>query len=210
MKILWIGAFAICTLAPLAVAQRGGGAPGGGVGFHGGGKGFPIGTTGGQSSGWVGIPPIGLPQVAPIGGIQRGGNGSGYGYGGMSYGYGGGYGYPSYDGGYEQSPQVMMLPVNVILPEPPPPPPPPPEPARPVMSVYHWADTATPSANSFAIVHKNGQVRYAIAVWPQDGMLCYTDPAGSTVRIAFTAIDREATEKVNAERGLKLWLANRR
>jgi hypothetical protein len=99
-----------------------------------------------------------------------------------------------------------MLPVNVVLPEPPAPPPPP---AHPVISNYHWADTPAPSNTGFAIVQKDGQVRNALAVWPQDGMVAYTDPGGNTVRIAYSAIDREATERVNNERGLKLWLVNR-
>lgn len=194
MKKLWIGAFVICGLVPLAVAQRGGGGMGGGIGggmgFRGGGLGHFAGNRWGRTS---------RGQWGQSGWGQSG-------YGGL-YGFPAAYNDTDAD---EQPPAVLVLPINVVPPEPPPPPPPPPVPPRPVISEYHWPDTGAPSATSFAIISRDGAVRYAIAVWAQDGLLCYTDPGGASVHIAFNAIDREATERVNAERGLKLWLANRR
>jgi hypothetical protein len=230
MKTLWIGALMICGLAPLGFAQRGGGGFGGG-GFAGGGfggGGFAGGGSGGRGFGgggktvvvggggypsgysnWVGIPPIGLPQAAPIVNGNRGGWPGSYGYGGVSYGYNGVGAYPASDT-YQEAPPAMPFSVNLVMPEPPPLPPPPPEPAHPTISEYKWPAETTQSANTFAIQYKDGRLRYAIAVWAQGGVLCYTDPNGGNVRVAFDAIDRETTERVNAERGLKLWLGNRR
>jgi hypothetical protein len=61
-----------------------------------------------------------------------------------------------------QAPQIVVL-----SPQPgaPPPPPPPPEPARLVRHDYNWRAPANGDGNVFALVSRDGTVRFAIAVW---------------------------------------------
>ena len=219
MTRLWIGAFVICGLAPLAVAQRGGGmgglgagrAPGAGgigggrgaagagrfAGRRGGGTGW--GNTGWGNTGW------GSTSWRNANGGQFGGAwgypGSGYG----GWGYAGGY---SDMDGSEPTPMVLMLPAQP--PEPPPPPPPPPAPANPVIHTYSWSDAGAPTAGTFLILSKDGTARPAVAVWVQESELHYMAADGVTGRVGINTIDREATARVNAERGLRFWLPDRR
>jgi hypothetical protein len=64
------------------------------------------------------------------------------------------------------------------------------------------------SRSKVPLVLRDGTVRFAIAVWLQDGMLCYTTQDGVTGRTQLDAIDREATRRLNAGNRLNLWLAD--
>ncbi len=94
-----------------------------------------------------------------------------------------------------------------LLPPPAPDPallPPPPAPARPVLHEYHWP--AQPSdeakAATFLLVLRDSTVRRAIAVWQQDGALHFLTPEHASQSVRLQAIDRAATRRLNAERGL--------
>jgi hypothetical protein len=108
----------------------------------------------------------------------------------------------------EPTPLVLMMPAQP--PEPPPPPPPPPAPATPVMHTYSWPDAGGPTASTFLILSKDGTARPAVAVWVQESELHYMGEGGVTGRVGLNTIDREATVRVNAERGLRFWLPDRR
>ena len=103
--------------------------------------------------------------------------------------------------------QNVTVPVTIQFVGPPPPPPPPPPPARPAVRTYVWADADTvQSANTFAIVSKDGAMRSAIAVWVDGGQVHYKTAEGGAGRVPISQIDREATVRANAQRGLKFWL----
>jgi len=92
----------------------------------------------------------------------------------------------------------------VAVPVPPPPPAPPPPPVQAVLREYSWPSASRTSAASFVIASNDGLVRYAVAVWIQDGALMYMDASGSAGRVDIRAVDREATSRLNSERGLSL------
>ena len=77
------------------------------------------------------------------------------------------------------------------------------------MHSYSWPDDGAPAATSFLILSNDGTVRPAVAVWVQGNELHYTAADGVAGRIGIGAIDREATVRVNAERGLRFWLPDR-
>ena len=52
------------------------------------------------------------------------------------------------------------------------------------------------------LASKDGVVRFAAAVWVQNGMLLYKDRNGSDGRLDLAAVDGEATHRLNEERGL--------
>jgi len=191
MKRLLIGAVCFFVFAPLAYAQRGGGARGGGIG----------------NAGWGG----GRGGFGRFDGNRFDGNRFGRsnfnngGFGWLGYG---GWGYPFVDD-YDSQPSqpTVIVPVTIQFVGPPPPPPPPPEPPRLAVRSYVWPDTATPTEaiNTFAIVSKDGSMRSAIAVWVQGTELRYRTEEGGG-RVPLAQIDREKTLRVNAERGLRFWL----
>jgi hypothetical protein len=123
-----------------------------------------------------------------------------------SYGQFGGVwggGYPAY------SPDRISPSVAFVIaqpqqpPESPPPPPPPELPAQPVMHQYEWPDAGVPPATAFSIVSKDGVVRLAIAVWVQDNALLFTATDGTRGQVALSTINREATDRLNADKHLK-------
>jgi hypothetical protein len=122
-----------------------------------------------------------------------------------------GWGYGGYSGIYEESwfpkqysnegqtsPGVMLMPPAQPLP--------PPEPARPVMQIYHWAETGANPQSTFSIVSRDGVVRHAVAVWMQDSEVRYTAENGAAGRMAPSAIDCAATGRLNAQQQLSLRL----
>jgi hypothetical protein len=111
------------------------------------------------------------------------------------------------DEGYQQTPNVVIVMPQVQAPEPPPPPP---TPAQPVMHEYHWPDTAASLLPAtFSLVSRNGTVQFALAVWVQDNELRFTALDGTIGRLPLATVDRDATERLNAEKHLKLRLPPR-
>jgi hypothetical protein len=104
------------------------------------------------------------------------------------------------DSAYQPQPVILVTP-----PQPQPPPPPAAEPVRPVIHEYRWPDSASAPA-AFSVVAKDGTVRFALAVWIQDGTLHYVAKDGKQERLPLDAVDRAATRQLNAERRLHLWL----
>jgi hypothetical protein len=116
------------------------------------------------------------------------------------------YGSPGmYGDGYQASPAVYVL-MPVQAPPEPEPPPPPPEPARPVVHEYSWPDDGGDHHATFSIVSRDSKVDQAVAVWVQDNEVRYTKAGGSTGRMALAAIDCGATERLNTEKKLTLWI----
>jgi hypothetical protein len=100
-----------------------------------------------------------------------------------------------------------MWPIAVVAPAPAPDPPPlKPDPVRPIRHEYSWPAPAREetAASAFLIVLADSTVRLAIAVWQQDGALHFLAPNGASGVIRLDAINREATRRLNAERGLTL------
>jgi hypothetical protein len=83
---------------------------------------------------------------------------------------------------------------------------PPPEPPRPVLQVYHWAETPASPQAIFSIVSRDGVVHRALAVWVQDNELRYTAANGAAGRMAAGAIDCAATARLNAQQQVSLRL----
>jgi hypothetical protein len=191
MKRLWIVAVLLCALTPFASAQRGGGSRRGGTGNFGGGRGFGA---------------AGRFARDLFVGDRFGRSNFNGGFGWPGYG---GWGFPFVDD-YDYAPPdppTVIVPVTIQFTGPPLPPPPPPDPARLAVRTYVWPDAPEPqSANTFAILSKDGGMRSAIAVWVDGGQLHYKTADGGGGRVPIGQIDREATVRANAERGLKLWL----
>ena len=184
MKKLTLSLIVACAvLSPALRAQRGG-MPGGPPGFH------PA-------------PPFGHPGNGrlPMRGVRS------ERFNTVSAGFARwGWGFPAYysDQAFGQTCNEASQPPQVLVigPQPPPPlqtPPPPPEPARLVTHEYDWPAAAESGASHFALAWKDGSVRFAIAVWAQDGMLHYTQTDGTAGRAPLHSIDREATRRLNAE-----------
>ena len=82
----------------------------------------------------------------------------------------------------------------------------PPPPPTPVMHEYSWPASGGDGATAFAIVLKNGAVQRAIAVWIQDGHLCFVTLDGLGRQLSMDEVDRQNTSRVNIEQKLKLQL----
>ncbi len=223
MKALLVAAMVIGGSIPCAVHAQRGGTQGGAVGRPGFGAGG-IGAGGiiGGKFGNIG----GKFGNGRIGGRnQRGGfpglgfAGSGLGFAGSGLGFAGygwapdyGWGYGGYSGLYEESwfPRQYgnegQAPGGLTVVQAPPQPLPPPEPARPVMQIYHWAETGDNPQATFSIVSRDGVVRHAVAVWVQDSDVRYTAVNGAAGRVAPAAIDCAATGRLNAAQQLSLRL----
>jgi hypothetical protein len=116
------------------------------------------------------------------------------------------FGYQSEEYGYQQAPNVVLVMPQVQAPEPPPPPP---TPAQPVIHEYHWPDAGSTPAATFSLVSRDGSVRFALAVWVQDNEVRFTALDGTKGRLSLDAVDRDATERLNGEKHLKLRLPPR-
>ncbi|HEX5431192.1 MAG TPA: hypothetical protein VFW83_04450 [Bryobacteraceae bacterium] len=204
---------AICvSLLALSVAafgQRAHGSGGGtGQGFgHGFGRGFSPAAPQPINS----IPPV--APIPPLGMSIRNGSRFSNRRGGNFFGgfpflpgdFGYGYGYP--EPYYPPAPNII-----VIAPMTPAPPPAPPTPVRPEIKEYNQTAAAAPppaqaqQPPTFAIVLKDGSVKSAVAVSAQDNELRYVDPDGRHLQIALDMVDRDATTRMNRDRGLRLQL----
>jgi hypothetical protein len=86
-----------------------------------------------------------------------------------------------------------------------------PEIAHPAMHEYKEA-AETSSALSgaqqpvFTLAMKDGTTTPAILVWVQKGVLHYIDPAGKTVHVPLSTLDRDATQRLNRDKNLELHL----
>jgi hypothetical protein len=101
---------------------------------------------------------------------------------------------------------IFVLPPAPVMPPAPAPLPPAPAPVRSVIREYNWETSAreVASAKSYLLVLTDSTVRAAIAVWQQDGSLHFLAPDRTSGAVRLDAIDREATRRLNAERGLTL------
>jgi hypothetical protein len=113
------------------------------------------------------------------------------------------YGYPA----YSPAPSVVIVqqpPSYVVIPERPP------ETAKMEMHEYNAPAAEPPpskgEAAAFALAYKDGSVHSAVAVTMQNDFVNYVDPDGRYLRVKLSAIDREATRRMNRERSLTLQL----
>jgi hypothetical protein len=103
-------------------------------------------------------------------------------------------------------PSIVVLIPQVVAPSQPAPVAAPPQPVRSETAEYHWPSSGgDSSADTFAIVSKDGRVQSSTAVWMQDDALCYIASDGSG-RIPIDLIDREATRQRNTATQLNLLL----
>ena len=103
---------------------------------------------------------------------------------------------PAYGDGNQMSPGTVFLM----------PPAPPPQPAHPVMHEYSWPADGGDAHATFSIAPKSGLVRQAVAVWVQDNEVRYTGSDGRTGRMPQATIDCGATDRLNAQKNLRLSL----
>jgi hypothetical protein len=109
----------------------------------------------------------------------------------------------TYDQPSYQRRVILVTPAPFIPPEPPldaqgPP--------KPLVRECSWPSNPDDLAGTFSIALQDGTVRFAVAVWVQDGMAHYIGENGTAERASLAAIDRETTYRLNAEHGLKLRL----
>jgi hypothetical protein len=126
------------------------------------------------------------------------------------WGYGG---YGGYDMAQAASPSIIV--VQPFSPEMMAQRQKPPEPARLEIRDYKPPATteAQPAAAAplgpqqmFSIALKNGARDAALAAWVDDDCLNYLNASGRRERVALSMIDRDATQRLNAQKNLSLWL----
>ncbi len=124
--------------------------------------------------------------------------------------------FPVYFGGYDEfgytastpAPNVLIVqqpPAYLMLQEAPR------QTAAGEVHEYTLAPSTPPAATdeeppAFAIVLRDGSVHSAAAVTVQDDVLHYVEPDGRHMRVALSAVDREATQRRNRDRKLNLQL----
>ncbi len=127
--------------------------------------------------------------------------------------YGGYGGYGGYDMAQAAQPSIIV--IQPFSPEMMGQPRKPPEPARLEIREYKGpaAGEAQPAAAAplgtqqmFSIVLKNGARDAAMAAWVDDDCLNYMNASGQRQKVALSAIDRAATERLNRQKNLSLWL----
>lgn len=124
--------------------------------------------------------------------------------------------YPFTYGGYDIAPQQPSPSVIVIQPFSPEmmAPRKPPEPARLEIREYKGPapEEAQPAAGApraaqmFTIALRSGARDSAMAAWVENDCLSYLNERGRRQTVSLTAIDRDATERLNREKNLSLWL----
>jgi hypothetical protein len=82
----------------------------------------------------------------------------------------------------------------------------PPREVHPVVIDYKREPASEGEAQSFGIVLKDGETLNATTVVAEGDALHYVDPDERNMRVALSAVDRDATRKLNAERKLVLHL----
>jgi hypothetical protein len=132
----------------------------------------------------------------------------GYGYS-SGYGYLADYGYVPYDDtapyAYAPQPVVLMQPPDIVVP--------PPTPAHAVITEYKASDfsSAPPpdddaEPQAFTIVLKNGSTLSATTIVASEDGLHYVDPEERHLRISMASVDRAATQRLNRQKKLNLYL----
>ena len=76
--------------------------------------------------------------------------------------------------------------------------------ATPILHEYSWPDSRGDASAFFTIVSKRGAFQHAVAVWVQDGELCFIAPDGLARQLPLGEIDYQETTRVNAQSKLKL------
>jgi len=189
-RLILVGMLNAMLVPTWLAAQRGGGS--------GGGRGTGV-------AGRLAPPPAGpinrAPRLDGSGQNLLRGRGDSYAYDGLGwsgYPYFGDYGYlPGYNHPGDQSPaaNIVVEPVQNWAPDPP---------ARPTVHEYQWPTSEDNPAAVFSIVTKDGTVHRAIAVWAQDGAVCFFTPEGAGGQLPIGTVDRERTQQLNAAHRLKL------
>lgn len=219
-RFVWLSLFAL--LATGADAQRAGGFRDGGTG-----------AGGARPSGFGRSIPQGIFQPNRFnGGFKNRGFGFGFNRGtfGFPFGFGNGsYGlgwvglpldYGASDTGYGYEPESArpVQPTVIVVQQPQQPVPMPTSYAQPPRAgqtvIQEYGPPAPPIAEpsttgastTFGIVLTNGTRLEAIGAVVNDGLLKYVDPDQRNREVALSQVDREATLKVNRDRGLNLWL----
>jgi hypothetical protein len=131
----------------------------------------------------------------------------------LGYGYSSGYGYLAgyvpYDDSvpyaYPPAPVVLMQPPDIVVPPPPP--------AHAVITEYKASDFASPSLadadaepQAFTIVLKDGSTLAATTIVASEDGLHYVDPDERHLRISMASVDRAATQRLNRQKKLNLYL----
>ncbi len=121
-------------------------------------------------------------------------------------------------GGYEGAAQAAQPSIIVIQPFSPEmmgQPRKPPEPARLEIREYKGpapaeaqpaAAAPTGPQQMFSVALKSGARDAAMAAWVDDDCLNYLNASGKRQRVALSAIDRDATQRLNGQKNLSLWL----
>lgn len=151
-----------------------------------------------------------LPSIAPIpplGGsrapMQRFGQPSGR-PGGRQYS-GFPYWFP-FSTGYTtvpESPQNVVVMQSAPQPQPAVTPKPAPSPKSEIRD-YTWQTSGAVQSTSFSIALKDGRTEMADAVWVQSGFVRFVTPQGEDRSVPLDKVDRERTERMNRENGLRL------
>lgn len=127
--------------------------------------------------------------------------------------YWGGYGGYGYDMAQAAQPSIIV--IQPFSPEMMGQPRKPPEPARLEIREYKGpaAGEAQPAAAAplgpqqmFSIALRNGARDAAMAAWVDDDCLNYLNASGKRQKVALSALDRDATERLNRQKNLSLWL----
>lgn len=220
-RFLWVSLFALLATGADAQSARGFGNGGAGVG-------------GARQSGFGRNNPRGIFGPDRFrGGFNNHGFGFGFGFGfnrgpfGFPFGFGNGsYGagwvglppdYGPYDTGYGYQPESARpaQPTVIVIPQPVPTPTSYAQPPRAGQTIVEEYGPPAPAiaqpsttgvSTTFGIVLKNGTKIEAIGAVVNDGLLKYADPDQRNREVALSEVDREATLKVNRDRGLNLWL----
>lgn len=182
MRLMMIFAFVI----PLAVAQR-------------------PGTGGGAARGFAGHGPVrGFES-----GFYRGFGGlNPYAYGPLSYGFwGDDMDWADYPYSRAYAPEPLPPPQTSVVFLAPPAPPLPPRPVTPLIHDYTSApESAAAIPATFTVALKDGTQLLAVAAWVQAGKLHLVDTQDKQQVLSPDVIDREATNRSNAEKHLRLQL----
>ncbi len=73
-----------------------------------------------------------------------------------------------------------------------------------VMHEYRWPNPGEDSGTEFAIVSNDGAIQHAVAVWLQDGWICFVTPEGTARQLSPAEVDRQKTAQMNGQKKLKL------
>ena len=104
--------------------------------------------------------------------------------------------------GYGGGPNVFVLqPIQIPMAAPRPP-----EVVRPMLHQYPAGPESAGAQPAFTLAMTDGSTHPAVLVWVQGRVLHYIDPADNRTTVSLSALDRNATERLNREKNLELHL----